>query len=72
MTDKYGLADKFAAIALQLDPEGADADLETLESLKSIRDAIVHRGDNKNPRELPLESAREYLRLHVAEGQAES
>lgn len=76
MKDKYGLADKFAAIALILDPQSADADLHTLETVKATRDAIAHRGENRQPKDLPLELtrnlARKYLRLHLGTGRTGS
>lgn len=69
MKDKYALADKFAAIALDLDPDSADTDLRNFAAAKEIRDAIAHRGESRQPRDLPLEStrslARKYLRLHL-------
>lgn len=70
MKDKYRFADRFAAIAFQLDPEQADEDLVTASRIKGLRDGIVHYGDRVAPRELPLETTRKltrkYVLLHVA------
>jgi hypothetical protein len=70
MKDKYRFADRFAAIAFQLDPDQADGDLAAASQIKDLRDGIVHRGDRVEPRDLPLEAtrrlARKYVLLHLA------
>lgn len=68
MKDKYGLNDKFAASAVQLAPNEADRDLETMKEVKRIRDRLFH-GEQVDEDALPVDQAlylaRKYLRLHL-------
>jgi hypothetical protein len=68
MSDKYRLADKFAAISMQLSPDTADDDLVILESVKKLRDSLSH-GESVEEAGLPVDATRalanRYLCLHL-------
>ncbi len=74
MKDKYGLRDRFAAIAFQLAPDTADDDLETFGGVARHRHHLAH-GEPVDEPTLPVADARnlaiKYLRLHVSQTQAE-
>jgi hypothetical protein len=71
MKDKYRLADKFAAVSVQLSPGTGDEDLKTVLQVKKVRDELSH-GETVDEASLPVKLIRDlaskYLRLHVERG----
>ncbi len=75
MEDKYSLNEKFAASAVQLAPNEADRDLETMKEVKRIRDRLFHGeqvAEDALPADQALYLARKYLHLHLEASAARS
>jgi hypothetical protein len=73
MTDKYRLADKFSVIATELVDADVDSDQALFESVKVMRDKLLHGGEI-HVASLPIADAqkllRKYLRLHLDRNEA--
>ncbi len=68
MRDKYGLVDKFAAIAFLLSPDEAGEDFEKVKRAKRSRNDLIHGGPVNEaalPVELVVDLAGRYLRRHL-------
>ena len=67
MRDKYRLADKFLIIAAVLDSDTASADAQEFQSLKTVRDSLLHALET--PAHLPTEAVQKllmkYMRRHL-------
>ncbi len=68
MRDKYGLSNKFALIASELDAGSAEGDTREFKRIKKIRDKLMH-GEDVSLQALPIKDTlsllRKYLRLYV-------
>lgn len=73
MSDKYRLSDKFSLISGELGESDAGQDQAMFESIKLVRDKLLHGEDIPLP-SLPVADARrllrKYLRLHLAQNGA--
>lgn len=71
MKDKYGPSAKFSLIASELGDPDAEKDEHLFDSVKAIRDTLLH---GKDIRSLPVAETRQllrkYLRLHLTRQQA--
>lgn len=73
MSDKYRLSDKFSVISGELADSSVEQDQATFESIKLVRDKLLH-GEDVSIASLPTADAkrllRKYLRLHLAQDEA--
>ncbi|MCB1634902.1 MAG: hypothetical protein KDI51_09955 [Xanthomonadales bacterium] len=64
MKDKYKLSDKFSLVSEQLSPNDAESDQRDFQTIKKIRDSLIH-GFSTDCAALPVEETRNLLRKYL-------